>query len=223
MTGHFRDVAPLHSPDHGRYLGCRVGEASNLGPVEIHQTRRIGDDEPLVQQDSTGSCQSEAAASALVSIALVLGQRHGVRRTCAAAAQIVPQQPKMSQRSIVTTSGRIFERRRVASHVRLSQADLSVEGVVDSEGGSVFPRPHPADTERGVREGPSRTDFPFCSPRRWMVQVLKSMTDDAAVQVVETPRRQPSRRVVLNPEKDTPRSIQDQQQDESASDGESST
>ena len=51
------------------------------------------------------------------------------------------------------------------------------------------------------------------------------MTDDAAVQVFEeTPRRRPSRRVVLNPEiQDTPRSIQDRQSDESVTDGESST
>ena len=40
---------------------------------------------------STGQRQSEEAASAITSIALVLGQRHGVRRTCAAAGQEVAE------------------------------------------------------------------------------------------------------------------------------------
>ena len=81
-------------------------------PVETRQTRRagtiIGGDGPLVQPCVQDMAQDRVrvreAASAIASIALVLGQRHGVRRTCAAADQDVAE-------IFCHTSGRIFERR----------------------------------------------------------------------------------------------------------------
>ena len=84
--------------------------------------------------------------------------------------------------------------------------------VADSAGGTVFPQPHPAEAERG---GPVRFQNRFSALESTEVDgsgvEVFPMTDDAAVGVlVETPRRRPSRRVVLNPEiQDTPRSIQD--------------
>ena len=105
-----RDVAPLHSPDHAGIWGAELVRHPTLA-----QSRLVKQGGGLVTTNhwsptmrpgkSTGSCQSEEAASALAtSIALVLGQRHGVRRTCAAAAQNVAE-------ICCHTSGRIFERR----------------------------------------------------------------------------------------------------------------
>ena len=69
-----RDVAPLHTPDHCGYLECRVGEASNPGPVQTRQARRAEhdqlmtgtisqDDKPLVQPCVQDTAQDNVRVS----------------------------------------------------------------------------------------------------------------------------------------------------------------
>ena len=82
-------------PVHSLRKVAATSPRSNFGPVQTRQTRKIDDDEPLVQP-----CIQDRAQDR-VRVRRWFGScEHGVRRICAAAV-------RMSQRSLVT-SGRFF-------------------------------------------------------------------------------------------------------------------
>ena len=144
-----RDVAPLHTPDHCGYLGCRVGEASNPGPVQIRQARRAEHDQLMtgtINEDNKPWVQPYVQDAAQDNVR-VSRRRRRLRalpwswdsdtesRTTTAPGQEVAEVSNH-------TSGRIFER-RVSSppqqwEARVPRTDGELPTTVPASPGGLF-------------------------------------------------------------------------------------